>query len=363
MSKIPGLVLKSPKVSPLTEKLIRAAIIISRSRDQKVTDAAHIYLRDLMRSNSYSNVVIKTFLEEIAKDGRELEKKLEVKILRFTELRKKVGETKKDDKQYLLQYQLLPLRHEIETIFTNCLNEKYKANSNFVISDASKRISKSADELRDLILGSIFQSLSLYKLEDLEQYKKIQDPQSFRKFISDLPDYECFFFAFEYNDRIGMICQRMEELIRVKSRQSGCPINIQLTATFWKLYVGILVTEKVGAKIGELVRKSKTNRSGELPLSPSSRDPGIYISYLNCSMKELRYDFELSKFSELGSDDVVAYLDYVKSYISASNDIIEAIESLIPSIASMGEKIYDQFSSIKTNYSGQKIALSNLGIS
>ena len=417
MSKIPGLYLRSPKISANGEKLLRAAAIIFRVREQKVPEVAQVYLKNLLSSpDLYTETVVRSFLDEIAEDGKKLQKLLEFRILRLIEIEEKISVAKHKDKKYLIQYHYFPMRHEVETIFADFLRKKYDVVSNFVICEASKRISKTAEELKELIIDSILQSFCSYHRGDpksqttghviqvgpevnlksqttghviqvgpevnlksqttghviqddqIQRYlKQLQEstnqPVTLRKILFDLSDYDCFNLAYRYNIHLSLICQKMEKIIGEKFDRVDCPNEIKITYHLWRFYVGILTTDDLGAKIAGLIRKSKTYRMEDLILSPSNRDPGIYIPYTRSNIREIRCDFDLSKFNNLLEDDILNQLEYVKTYMKSADEIIDSIENLIPLLKKSTDKIYDQFSSLKTNYSAQKVALEILNIS
>lgn len=380
MSRIPQLKLSSPKISANFEKLIRSSLVLFRASEQKIAQAGKIYIEEFMKDDKrYCNTIVDTFLTEVKADAVKLRADLNFRIVNLIDIKQKLAYCKSDDKKYLLQYHYLPLRHKIETIFADLVTSKYDVVPEQVIWDTAKRAARTEEELTELIIESITRTLCLRYNEHLNKtapyHKQFRDctdpPTTLRKILLGLLDYECFRLRYEKEGSVNHMSSLGERLEKIFGLPAGNE-KVQLTRHLWKLYVGIISAEKLSGLVAGLIRKitSTRRRSEELhparkagvqaelgvPLSPSNRDPGIYLNYVRTSIGEIRSNFDLTKLNNLLEDGVLIQLQYVESYYEICKEICEAIEDII-SMVGCKDAIYDRFSSVKSNYLGQRRAL------
>jgi hypothetical protein len=343
-----------PKINDtVPEEIFRAYLLVQYASQSKVLQTGSEYLRDLMTNKEhYTNVLVDVYFQELETDWQKFYQEHAEKFKQLAEYSQLIfdGQTHELDRHYLNISEYIPLRKEIERLFTvelSNFSHKYSLELRFkgirdklLIWESDSQAITSGSDIFKMIRKKIFYSLAKEyeaQLTTVQPYAThFANAKSRRKILErvifGLSDYE--FFTYRYDVAInqktylGAFSQLIDELVcRIASPNSSTAV--QLVDNLWKLYTALLTAIEMTARLTKLYPTVIFRKPVGM------EDPNIYFNFAHQPMRNLLNEIKEEPTTNFSPADSLAHLKYFESYGKACGQICTSIGLIVPLLSQL----------------------------
>ena len=379
--------------SPVTserDRLTMGMIIISMAREQEITKRARKYLTSFLQSTKkYKSVIVSNLMEVLEEICNAFLNSQSLPLKNLTRLKEELDHRNINtvDGLYFFHVYYLPARKSIDEKYQDLLQTLIaELGMELDIShwDIDKLIHhRTAIELKSEIWASYLRYLSSRNQESMasvmpfaEQYAKcsseVEKLRALDTYLMSLSDYTCFIAQYEYVGRrnylnsFASVCERSLK----KRLEKPAPDRYILTNRLWEYFVSIISVDQLLSQLNKfsIPQGARLTKSEKL-------DPSPYFRFQTYPVRDVKQLTDKT-LGDIQEDEVKSYLAFLGSYITACNNLCEAIEDIVPLLGSMKrgskhktvtndlrplpsalEKTYRRFAEIKNVTLAQKTAL------